>query len=184
MAEGVAELKADLRDQVTRAGLGERLARTWRSAVYPSAGESLDPAGVVSSKAPRIVSSFADGATIRPVNGSRFLAIPTENVPRGRGRGQRAKMTVFEVETHFNQDLVLRPGRNGSIVGFVHVLAGRSGRGFRRKTAGRVAQGRKSKLVPMFVFVRQAKAAKLLDLPAAAGRAASLASRRLKERLS
>jgi Family of unknown function (DUF6441) len=48
-------LKTELRAQVTGAGLGQRLANTWRSTVYPEGQQSLGAAGFVWSKAPNLI---------------------------------------------------------------------------------------------------------------------------------
>ena len=48
-------LKAELRAQVTSAGLGQRLANTWRSRIYPEGQQSLGAAGFVWSKAPHLI---------------------------------------------------------------------------------------------------------------------------------
>ena len=69
-------LQAELRAQVAAAGLGPRLARAWRSRVFPESGTSLQAAGVVWSKAPRIVGAFAQTTVIRSKRGL-YLAIPT-----------------------------------------------------------------------------------------------------------
>ncbi len=78
-------LKGELRDQVTNAGLGGKLAQTWRGQIYPRGGQSLNAAGFVWSKAPDIISAFAEGVTIRSKHG-RFLAIPTQYVIRQKNR--------------------------------------------------------------------------------------------------
>ncbi|MFH1157607.1 MAG: DUF6441 family protein [Pseudomonadota bacterium] len=74
-------LKAELRGQVTGAGLGDRLAKSWRGEVYPRGGLSINAAGFVYTKAPEIIGAFAKGAAIRSKQG-RFLAIPTQFVIR------------------------------------------------------------------------------------------------------
>jgi hypothetical protein len=79
-------LQTELRSQVTAAGLGPRLARAWRSRVYPETGTSLTAAGVVWTKAPRIIGAFAQTTTIRSKR-SLYLAIPTPAAGRyGDGR--------------------------------------------------------------------------------------------------
>jgi hypothetical protein len=78
-------LKTELRGQVTGAGLGERLSKSWRSQIYPRGGMSVNAAGFVYNKAPEIISAFAEGVTIRSKNG-RFLAIPTPYVIRRNNR--------------------------------------------------------------------------------------------------
>lgn len=69
-------LKTELREQVIGAGLGGRLANTWRGRRYPVSGFSVDAAAFVWSKAPHIIDAFERGATIRSQRGL-WLAIPT-----------------------------------------------------------------------------------------------------------
>jgi len=52
MRETTPIAKQELRAQVTSAGLGTRLANTWRSEVYPRSSVSLNPGGYIWSKAP------------------------------------------------------------------------------------------------------------------------------------
>jgi hypothetical protein len=53
-------LKTELRRQVTSAGLGQRLANSWRDKHYPN--RKLDAASLVYTKAPQIVRAFDEGA--------------------------------------------------------------------------------------------------------------------------
>jgi Family of unknown function (DUF6441) len=69
-------LKTELRRQVTSAGLGQRLANSWRDKHYPNQG--LDAASLVYTKAPQIIRAFDEAAVIRSRRG-RLLAIPTED---------------------------------------------------------------------------------------------------------
>lgn len=164
MIEAVTGLKEDWRDQVRRAGLGNRLAGTVQARVYPGNRPSLDPAGYVYSKAPAIMESFVIGSTIVPVAGKEYLAIPTKNVPR-RARGSRGGLkpiTPFEVEVMFNQDLTLIFKR-GSILAFIKVIQAKNKRGWRRATDRRLAQGRNVELVHMFTFRRRVKMPKKLS---------------------
>jgi hypothetical protein len=171
MRETTPGAKQELRDQVVGAGLGTRLANTWRGDTYPQSARSMHPAGVIRSKAPLIVDSFLRGAQIVPVNGSKYLAIPTKNVPFSRGsRGARRRMSPVEVEAVFNQDLILKKGRGGHMLAFVDAVKGKNGRGFRRATGGRLAQGRSSQLVLMFTLVPSVRMPKLLDLDGPAQR--------------
>lgn len=167
MRDLVDGFKEELRQDIEAAGLGPRLAKTWRGRVYPGGGESLSPGGYVWSKAPKIVGAFAHGASIVPLDGRRYLALPTENVPRkGRGRA----MTPKEVEVAFAQPLVVRRGRRGALLGFIKAIAAKNKRGFRKATPGRASQGRAAKLVLMFTFVRGVTLRKRLDPDAAFGR--------------
>lgn len=176
MRGATGTLKASLRRQVTDAGLGTRLANTWRANAYPQAGRnSLDPAGYAWSNAPDIINAFASGAVILPRGGKRFLWIPTKNVPRKGGRrGSTGKMTPFEVEVAFDQDLIIRKWKGGRSLAFVSVIRARNKRGgLRRVTRGRRAQGRDAELVLMFVLVPTVQIPKKFDLQDAADHAAA-----------
>jgi Family of unknown function (DUF6441) len=81
-------LKTELRAQVTRAGMGTRLANTWRSTVYPEGQQSLGAAGFVWSKAPNLIRLYDEGAIIRSKQGL-FLAIPTPAASAIAGRRSR-----------------------------------------------------------------------------------------------
>jgi len=153
-----------LREDVVKAGLGRRLANTWRFQVYPSHGKSLDPAAVVWSKAPKLLDAFDRNPNIVPVNGAKMLAIPTKNTPNKHGRGGATPMTPVEVEALYNQDLILKPGRLGHYYAFVNAVAAKSGRGFRQATKGRLAQGRKADLVLMFVLIKSVRPGKRVDI--------------------
>lgn len=167
-----ASIKADLRAETVSGGLGPRVANAWRGETYPKGRDSMGPASYVKTNAPRIIDAFSRVQVILPTDGRRYLAIPTKNVPlKGRGR----KMTPVEVEASFNQDLILRPSRTrrSAFLGFVNVIQAKNLKGWRRATAGRLAQGRAVKLVLMFVFVRSVKTRQRLDLAAVAARASA-----------
>ena len=136
--------------------MGDRLANAWRGETFPRSRPSLDPAAYVYSRAPKLMDVFTRGATIYPTDGRRYLAIPTDNVPNRRGaRGAVAAMTPLDVEVLFNQDLIIRRGRNGHLLAFVSAVPGSRGRGFKPATRGRLAKGREVRLVLMFTLVRQ-----------------------------
>lgn len=185
MQDAVDGLKNELRGQVIEAGMGQRLANTWRGDVYPKVygRVSMNPAGVVRSAAPLIIDAFARGATIRPINGSKYLWIPTKSVPRqrrsssyrsniSRRAGGGSAMSPEECELHFNTEFDIRLGRNGSLLAFMDLTAGLSprGGGLRRDTAGRRRQGRKAKPVLMFVLRKTVKLPRLFDIEGAANR--------------
>jgi hypothetical protein len=56
-------LRTELRRQVTSAGLGQRLANSWRDRHYPN--QQLDAATLVYTKAPQIIRAFDEGEVIR-----------------------------------------------------------------------------------------------------------------------
>jgi hypothetical protein len=85
-------LKTALHRQVGTAGLGQRLANSWRDKHYPN--QRLDAATLVYTNAPQIIRAFDEGAVIRSRRG-RFLAIPTENAPRKGTDGRQIKPSTF-----------------------------------------------------------------------------------------
>ena len=111
--ETVEWAKQSLRDQVTGAGMGQRLARTWRSRVYPSGGPALGAAGIVWSNAPKIIEAYDRGVTIRSKDGL-FLAIPTANAPR---RAAFKKITPESYEQATGNKLRFVYRRNGPLNG-------------------------------------------------------------------
>lgn len=147
-------LKQELRD-MTRRALGDRLAKTWRLKIYGADG-SQSPAAFIWTNAPRIMEGNMTAGTTVPVAGSEFLALPTDSVPRRRGRGAKSRMSPEEVEAHFNQDMILRPGkRRGTLLGFIDLA--------RRGSS-------KARLVLMFTFVRSVRRDKTIDPQAAFAR--------------
>lgn len=169
-------LKRDLRLQIVRAGLGERLSKSWRGRAFPGRGKvSFDAAYQVRSAAPDVVRGH-EGAVIRGREG-QWLAIPTENVPRvPGGRGARRRMTPVEVEAAFNQDLIVRPAKGRrALVAYVRGNVSRkTGRG-RALTRRQRAAGKTGTLIAMFVLVPQVRLRKRLDV----ARARNAAERRL-----
>ncbi|MCG7350031.1 DUF6441 family protein [Sphingomonas sp. ACRSK] len=176
----------ELRGQVTSAGLGQRLANTWRGNVYPKSRNGMNPAGYIYSRAPDIIDSFVRGATIRPVGGAKFLWIPTGNVPRANARMGRISrqsngrmgsrglkggaLTPEECEDRFNADFIIRQGKRGHLLAFMQLIRSRNGRGVRANTAGRQRQGRTANLTLMYTLVPSARMPKLLDLEGPAAR--------------
>lgn len=170
MTEATDGLKREIREQVTGAGLGTRLANTVRGTVYPRGQKSLDAAGLVYTKAPKLLEVFERGATIVPKDGSKYLAIPTANVPRKAGGRGRGKMTPVEVEATFNQDLKFAKAGNGRLIAYVDALGAKSGKGYRRATARRLKSGRSAVSVVMFVMIPVARLRKRLDIQGAGER--------------
>jgi hypothetical protein len=156
MREAGTGLKSVWRGQITGAGLGRRLANSIRSQTYPKAGESLNAAALVWSKAPVIVGDHNTGPLIRSKDGF-WLAIPT--VAAGRGlRG--GKITPGEWERRRGLRLRFVYRRRGPS----RLVAGgrRNSRGL--GVASRSKTGRGRSTVPIFLLVPQVKLPKRLDL--------------------
>ena len=167
--EATDGLKAELRGQIAGAGLGERLARTWRGEVYPKGQASIAAAGFVWSKAPGIVRIYEDGATIRSTRGL-FLAIPTEAAGRYGDGGRKITPGGWERRTGQRLRFVYRRGAPSLLV--ADNLRARTGKrgGFMRASATALRSGRGLATVPIFILVPSVTFKKRLDVAAAAAR--------------
>ncbi|MCA3793298.1 MAG: hypothetical protein IOC66_13510 [Burkholderia sp.] len=171
IAQSTVSLKGLLRGQITGAQLGGRLAGSIRSEVYPKGKPSMNAAGLVFSKAPKIIDAFDKGPLIRAESGL-WLAIPLPNIGKGpRGR----KLTPGEWEKRTGRQLrfVYRRGRTALLVD-----EGKKAPGnvfVRRRTRGgtRLMEPRtfKNRIVPIFTLVPQVKLRKRLDIARAATQA-------------
>ena len=154
--EASSGLKSDWRREITGAGLGDRLARTIRSAQYPKGKASLNAAALVWSNAPVIVGAHETGPLIRSKTGL-WLAIPTAAAGKS-ARGGRITPSEWEQRRGLQLRFVYR-SRGPSLL----VAEGRlNSRGL--GVASRAKTGRGMATVPIFLLVRQVKLAKRLDL--------------------
>jgi len=164
-------LETELRRQVTAAGLGQRLARTWRDRHYDNRG--LDAASLVYTKAPQIIRAFDEGAVVRAKRG-RFLAIPTENAPRRGVGGKRISPSTFPEHRFGPLRFVPRPSGPSLLVvdGLRASFSRKTGelRGFRRASDRARRTGAGLTTVVMFVLVPQVKLPKRLNVARAAER--------------
>ena len=168
IAAGVG--KDRYRANVLAGGLGTRLANTVRGVVYPRPGvKTLSPAAFIFTKAPRIIAAFERGGTVRPVNGSKFLWLPTENVPRLGGR----RMRPTEVEERFGDfDIVPSILSRGTFLAVVK--ARRNAKTGRARSIVKLKrEPKKVDRLVMFVLVKFTTLRKTLDI---AGVAKSLES--------
>ena len=107
ISSATTQLKNKMRGQVKSARLGSRLANTWRGDVFPKSAYSLKTAGVVYSKAEKIMQSFEYGLTIRGKDGF-WLAIPTPAIPRKIG-GKKITPALYEKMKGIRLRYVYRP---------------------------------------------------------------------------
>ena len=164
-------LRTELRRQVASAGLGQRLANSWRDRHYPN--QTLDAASLIYTKAPQIIRAFDEGAVIRSRRG-RFLAIPTENAPRKGTDGRRISPSTFPEHRFGPLRFVPRSSGPSLLVvdGLRASFSRQTGelRGFRRATDRARRSGQGLTTVVMFLLVPQVKLSKRLDVARAAER--------------
>lgn len=162
-------LKTELRAQITGAGLGRRLANTWRSETYPKGGISVSAAGLVWSKAPGIVRIYEEGATIRSTKGL-FLAVPTPAAGRYGDGGKKITPAGWERRVGIRLRFIYRRAAPSLLVAdnarlsksgrAAANLGRRQGAAFLR-TAGRTT-------VPMFILLPFVRFRKRLDVAGSA----------------
>ena len=153
-------LKLAMRRQVTSAGLGQRLANTWRGKVYPQGQVSLKAAGLVYTNAPEIMTGLEIATVIRGKDGL-WLAIPTPNAPKRGMGGKRITPSNFPEQSLGRLRFVYRPsGVSLLVVDNVRATA----RGIRSATDKQKASGRGLSTAVMFWLVRQVRTKKGIDL--------------------
>lgn len=176
MREVTEGLKGDLRADVVDAGLGQRLANTWRGKTYPEGGVSLEAASFVWSKAPNIVDAFDRGVTIKSSRGF-WLAIPTPAAGMkglsATGGMKRITPGGWERRTGMKLRFVYRRGRPSLLVADNARL---SKKGLARPNIGRTRDGAQftrlkgRSTVVVFILVPQVTLQKRLDIASAARR--------------
>ena len=154
--EATDGLKTELRSQVTGAGLGQRLANTWRAEVYPKGKLSIKAAGLVYSRAPVIVGAHDQGATIRSKDGF-WLAIPLPAAGKSL-RGGRITPGEWERRRGLRLRFVYRRRRPSLLVAEGRLNTKGQAVVSRSKT------GRGKVTAPIFLLVPQVKLRKRLDL--------------------
>ncbi|TAN71897.1 MAG: hypothetical protein EPN20_04305 [Magnetospirillum sp.] len=168
MRQAAEGLKADLRRQVTEAGMGQRLANTWRAELYPKGRNSIKAAGFVFTKAPTIIRAFDTGAVIKSKHGF-WLAIPTPAVGTG-ARGKRMTPGLWEQMRGQRLRFIYRRGAPSLLV--AEDMRARTGKrgGFAKGSASAQRTGRGLATVVMFILVPQVSLRKRLDVDGASER--------------
>lgn len=178
MRDATVGLKEDLRDDVRRAGLGARLANTWRGQAYPRTGDSLNAAAYVFSRAPKLIDAYDRGVTIRSKEGF-FLAIPTEFAGKGLRGG---KITPGEWEKRSGQRLrfVYRRGAPSLLVAERRARTGKAASNPARRFATPSARTLSAlATVVVFILVPQVRVRKRLDLVGTSRRWADIVADRI-----
>ena len=162
MRQAADGLKADLRRQVTEAGMGQRLANTWRAELYPKGRKSIKAAGFVFTKAPTIIRAFDQGAVIKSKHGF-WLTIPTPAAGTG-ARGKRMTPGLWEQMHGSRLRFIYRRGVPSLLV--AENMRARTGKrgGFAKGSASALRSGRGMTSVVMFILVPQVSLRKRLDV--------------------
>jgi hypothetical protein len=144
------------RGQITGAGLGRRLANSIRSQTYPKAGESLNAAALVWSKAPVIISAHDTGPLIRSKEGF-WLAIPLPAAGKSL-RGGRITPGEWERRRGLRLRFIYR--RTGPSLLVAEGRLNTKG----QAVVSRSKTGRGKVTAPIFFLVPQVELPKRLDL--------------------
>ncbi len=178
--EATEGLKTELRHQITGAGLGQRLANTWRGEVYPKGKLSIKAAGLVYSRAPDVVGAHDRGATIRSKDGF-WLALPLPAAGKGP-RGKRMTPGLWEKLRGQRLRFIYRRGKPSLLV--AENQRARQGQRGGVSAASQKAQatGRGLVTVPMFLLVPQVTLKKKFDIDSASRRWVSTLANRIANR--
>lgn len=185
MVEATAETLEDVRRETAAAFHGNRLPKTWRARVFPQRGDSLDAAGWIETKAPKIIGPTATGATIRASHGT-WLAVPTREAGRfglrrdanlafgqtinRRGAKERITPGGFERLSGLRLRLVyLGPHRAMLVVDQAQLTRGRASP-YRAHGRGSRLYGPAGQTIVVFLLTRIVRMPKRLDLDAVASR--------------
>jgi uncharacterized protein DUF6441 len=162
--EATDGLKTELRGQITGAGLGTRLANTWRGEVYPKGQPSVGATGFVWSKAPGIVRLYAEGAVIRSKQGL-FLAIPTPAAGKYGDARQKITPGAWERIHGMRLRFVYRRGSPSLLVADNARLTkrGRAAANIGRRQGAACTRPSGRAIVPLFILVPQVTVRKRLD---------------------
>ncbi len=178
--EATDGLKTELRSQITGAGLGPRLANTWRGEVYPKGKQSIKAAGLVYSRAPEVVGAHDRGATIRSKDGF-WLAIPLPAAGKGP-RGKRMTPGLWEKLRGQRLRFIYRRGQPSLLVAEnQRARQGQRG-GFSASSQKAQVSGRGLVTVPMFLLVPQVTLKKKFDVDSATRRWISTLAHRIANR--
>ena len=152
-------LKLEMRTQTRQAGLGNKMANTWRGDIFPRSGESLGAAATVYTKAPTLMRVFAEGATIKSKSGL-FLAVPTDAAPKRGVGGKRISPATFPEHTLGQLRFVYRR-RGPSLLVVDNVRIGAGGRArsnvTRRKDGTSFTRLKGRTTVAMFLMLPQVR---------------------------
>lgn len=141
-------------EAATRAAVPGKLWRAWASEAYPRSGPARDPVGQVfvngRSRTRGAIQFWTEPGAVRGTRG-QYLAVP---LPAAGSRGRNRDLTPGEWERITGKRLrfVYRPGRASLLVLDDAVLSGKTGKA-RGNTARRIAAGRASATVPIFVLL-------------------------------
>lgn len=164
-------LKDELRGQVVEAGMGARLANTWRGKRFPESRPSINSAAYVWTRAPDIVDAFERGVPIMARN-RRFLAVPTKDagVSHTTVKNKRLTPAIWETETGVKLRFVSRGSRALLVADASYVR--QPARWRRRKSFKpiRMAPAAARKFLVIFVLVPMVRPGKRFDVEGAGNR--------------
>ena len=163
MREAKERIKANWRDQIRSARLGDKLANAVRGETYPKTKESMNAGALIWSNAPKLHLAHETGALIRAKSGF-YLAIATPAAGGGPGGRRLTPMEWHRKNPSLELRLVKRPGKPTLLV-LDDARISSKGYG-KRKGGKRRRDGLLSgaQTVVMFILVPQARLRKRLNL--------------------
>jgi len=146
-------------ESATQAAVPGKLWRAWHSSRFPQSGPSKNPAGTIwlsgGARTRGAIQFWTQSGDIRGSRG-QYLAIP---LPAAGSRGRQRDLTPGQWEAAhpgIRLRFVYRPGRASLLVADNAVLSGNK-QIAKGNTAKRIAAGRASATVPIFVLMPMVK---------------------------
>lgn len=159
------DLKKEMIGQTQRAKLGYGLAKSWRVNFYNHNKKNKFKKALVYTKSPHIMEGFEKGGVRKPTHG-KWLAIPTENVPKSRRkRYTPSNWPKSFPELYFAQDTK----GNSYLVGQTIHKTMKSGKSTIRKTNSRNES--EAETVIYFFLKKQTNQTKRLNFSSAGKKA-------------
>ena len=171
VAGATAQVKTAWRADVA-SKLGRRLSGAVRAEVYPKGDSSLNAAGLVWTKAPKIIGAHERGALIRSENGF-WLAIPLPAAGPRRVGSKAITPALWEQKNGRVLQFIYKNGRSAQLVDTGKKAAGNVMVRKRVRGGFELSEPRqfKKRYVPIFALVPQVKLPKRLNLKAEAMKA-------------
>ncbi|HAG53536.1 MAG TPA: hypothetical protein DCL21_07100 [Alphaproteobacteria bacterium] len=170
------ELKKEMIGQTQRARLGYGLSKSWKVNFYNKSDADKFTKALVYTKSPKIMEGFENAEIRKPTRGRKWIAIPSNNVPKAPGKKRYTPETwkkSFPV-LYFAQDT---KGKAYLVGQTIHKTNKRGNKVIRKTNSRNESE---AETVVYFFLVKQTRHTKKLNFE----QASKKAQRKLKDYIS
>lgn len=175
------ELKLEMVSQTQRARLGYGLSKSWKVKFYNKTDSEKFTKALVYTKAPKIMAGFEESEIRKPTNGHKWIAIPSDNVPKAPGK---KKYSPDHWPKSFPELYFAKDSNNGKsyLVGQTINKTTKSGKKTIRKTNSRNES--QAETVVYFFLVKKTRNTKKINFETASKKASNKLKRYISEELT